>query len=137
MTRTLAVVLILAVAPLTGPATAGEDTVTGTWTLTIENFPMRLVLAQQDDGLTGTLDYPHGAPFHLTGAFSNGRLTFSGDTTSTENFTMHIDATGTLETDGTLSGTIKAHFVEFNDAHEVVRNRDQDIVWTAVRTPQQ
>jgi hypothetical protein len=34
---------------------------------------------------------------------------------------------------GTLSGTLKAHFDEFNDEHQVVRTRNQEIPWTAVR----
>ena len=41
-----------------------------------------------------------------------------------------------LQTDGTMRGVLKAHFVDFNDAHEVVRQRDQDIPWTAVRGEQ-
>jgi hypothetical protein len=32
-----------------------------------------------------------------------------------------------------MTGLIKAHFIDFNDAHEVVRQRDQEIPWTAVR----
>src|SRR5262249_5927060 len=32
-----------------------------------------------------------------------------------------------------MMGTLKAHFVDFNDAHEVVRTRDQEIPWTAAR----
>ena len=34
---------------------------------------------------------------------------------------------------GTLAGTLKAHFDEFDDAHEVVRVRNQEIPWTAKR----
>jgi len=134
MKNTVITAVVFAAAALaTAAVPAAQDTVAGTWTLSIESFPMRFVLAQHDRAVTGTLDYPHGAPIQIAGEFSNGTLTFSGDTTSKENYTMHMDATGTLTADGTLAGTIKAHFVEFNDAHEVVRNRDQDIVWTAVR----
>ena len=35
--------------------------------------------------------------------------------------------------DDTLAGTLNARFDEFNDAHEVVRTRSQEIPWTAVR----
>jgi hypothetical protein len=35
--------------------------------------------------------------------------------------------------DGAMTGVIKAHFVDFNDAREVVRQSDQEISWTAVR----
>lgn len=50
-----------------------------------------------------------------------------------ENFNIHVDATGTREAGGTLTGTLKAHFDEFNDAHQIVRTRNQEIPWTAVR----
>ena len=45
-----------------------------------------------------------------------------------------IDSTGRLQADGTMTGVVKAHFVDLNDAHEVVRQTDQEIPWTAVRT---
>jgi hypothetical protein len=90
------------------------------------------VLAQKRDAVTGTMDYPHGSPFQLKGAFKAGVLTFSADSTG-DNFTVHIDSTGSLQTDGTMTGTIKAHFIEMNDAHQVVKTRDQDIAWIAVR----
>jgi hypothetical protein len=84
--------------------------------------------------VTGTLDYPHGAPFQLTGAFANGSLTFSGNSDSPrENFSVQIEATGSLKADGSLEGTLKAHFVERDDAQQVVRTRDQVMMWTAVR----
>ncbi len=78
------------------------------------------------------MDYPHGTPFKLTGAFKRGTLTFAGDSTG-DNFTVHIDATGSLAGDGTMKGTLKAHFIETDDAHQVRRTRDQDMNWTAVR----
>ena len=59
-------------------------------------------------------------------------LTLSGDSTG-ENFNIHVDSTGSLKEDDTLVGTLKAHFDEFNDAHQVVRVRNQEIPWTAVR----
>ena len=64
--------------------------------------------------------------------FTGDTLTFSGDSAG-ENFTIHIDSTGSLKADGTLAGTSKVRFDEFNDAHEVVRVRNQEIPWTAKR----
>ncbi len=72
---------------------SAQETVTGTWTMTIESLPMRFVLDQKDTAVTGTLDYPHGAPFKLVGAFKGGTLTFSSDTDSAEHFSVHIDGT--------------------------------------------
>ena len=124
---------VVAVAALGGGfVDAKEQSVTGTWTLTVEHFGLKLELAQKKNAVTGTLDWPHGDPIKLTGAFTGDTLTFAGDSGG-ENFSVHIDSTGTLKTDGTMTGTLRAHFVDFNDAHEVVRKRDQEIPWTAER----
>ena len=32
-----------------------------------------------------------------------------------------------------MEGTLKARFVDLNEAHEVVRKQDQEIPWTAAR----
>ena len=111
---------------------AKEKSIAGTWTLSVEHFGLKLVLAQKNKSVTGTLDWPHGDPIKLSGAMTGDTLTFSGDS-SGENFTVHIDSTGSLKADGTLTGTLKAHFVDFNDAHDIVRQRDQEIPWTAMR----
>jgi hypothetical protein len=113
--------------------TAKEQSVGGTWTLTVEqHIGLALVLDQKDTAVTGTLDWPHGDPIKLTGQLAGNTLTFSGDT-SGENFTLHLDSTGSLKDDGTLAGTLKAHFTDFNDAHQVQRTTDQEIPWTAMR----
>jgi hypothetical protein len=124
--------LIAAVALGVGSIDAKEQSVTGTWTLTVEHFGLKLELAQKKTAVTGTLDWPHGDPIKLTGAFTGDALTFAGDSGG-ENFSVHIDSTGTLKADGTMTGTLKARFVDFNDAHEIVRKRDQEIPWTAER----
>jgi len=49
------------------------------------------------------------------------------------NFTVHIDATGALQMDDTLKGTLNARFTDFNDADQVVRTMNQEIPWTAPR----
>lgn len=69
------------------------------------------MLEEKKSIVTGTLDWPHGDPVKLTGLFAGETLVFSGDSTG-ENFTIHIDATGTRKADGTLTGTLKAHFDE-------------------------
>ena len=116
----------------THPVDAKGKSVTGTWTLTVEHFGLKLQLLQKKNTVTGTLDWPHGDPIKLTGAFSGDTLTFAGDS-SGENFTIHVESTGTLKADGTMAGTVDARFVDFNDSHEVVRKRDQKIPWTAAR----
>jgi hypothetical protein len=128
--------LIIAVLVIASPPDvsldAKETSIAGTWTLSIERIGVKLVLEQKNGAVTGTLDWPHGDPVKLTGAFTGDRLTFFGDSAG-ENFTIHINSTGSRKTDGTLAGTLKVHFDEFNDAHEVVRVRNQELQWTAVR----
>jgi len=112
---------------------AKEKSIAGTWTLTVEQrFGLKLELAQKNETVTGTLDWPHGDPIKLTGTFRGGALKLAGDSTG-ENFGIHVDSTGSLKADGTMTGMIKAHIVDYNDAHEVARTHDQEIPWTAMR----
>ncbi len=120
------------IALVAGSVDAKGKSVAGTWTLTVEHFGLKLELVQKKSTETGTLDWPHGDPIKLAGGITGDVLTFAGDSGG-ENFSVHLDSTGTLKADGTMTGTIKAHFVDFNDAHEVVRKRDQEIPWTAAR----
>ena len=115
-----------------GSVDAKEKSVTGIWALTVEHASLKLTLRQEKNTISGTLDWPHGDPIKLTGRFSGDTLTFAGDSGG-DNFTIHIDSTGMLQADGTMTGVLKAHFVDFNDAHEVVRQTDQEIPWTAAR----
>jgi hypothetical protein len=123
---------VIAVTLGAGSVDAKAKSVAGTWTLKVEHLGLKLELAQKKSAVSGTLDWPHGDPIKLTGALTGDTLTFRGDS-SGENFSVHIDATGTFKADGTIVGTLNAHFVDFNDAHEVVRKRDQEIPWTAER----
>src|SRR4051812_13852142 len=133
MKHLILAVLILAGAPIpVGPVQAKEASIAGTWTLSVEHLGLKLVFEQKKSVVTGTLDWPHGDPIKLTGAFADDTLIFSGNSAG-ENFTIHIDATGMRKVDDTLAGSLNAHFDEFNDAHEVVRTRNQEIPWTAVR----
>jgi hypothetical protein len=127
---TLAVLVVatLGVASLTSK----ETSIAGAWTFTVEHLGLKLVLEQKKAAVTGTLDWPHGDPITLTGVFSGETLMFVGDSAG-ENFTIHVNSTGVLKADGTLAGTVKVHFDEFNDAHQVVRVRNQEIPWTAMR----
>jgi hypothetical protein len=131
--KRLTIAAVFAIAALgAGPAGAKGKSVTGTWTLTVERLGMKLTLWQKKDAVTGTLDWPHGDPIKLTGRFTGDTLTFSGDSGG-DNFTIHIDSTGRLQADDSLTGVVKAQFVDLNDSHEVVRRRDQEISWTAAR----
>lgn len=125
-------VLVLGAALAVGSVEAKQESIAGAWTFSVEHIGLKLVLEEKKSAITGTLDWPHGDPVKLTGLFAGDTLVFSGDSAG-ENFTIHIDATGTRKADGTLTGMVKAHFDEFNDAHVIVRTRNQEIPWTAVR----
>ena len=128
----LAVLFVAGATLAVGPVAAQPESIAGDWTFTVEHFGLKLTLEQKKSTVTGLLDWPHGDPIKLTGVFADDTLVLSGDSTG-ENFTIHVDSTGTRKADGTLTGTLKAHFDEFNDAHEMVRARNQEIPWTAVR----
>ena len=132
MKHAILAVLVLGAALAVGSVDARQQSIAGTWTSSIEHLGLKLVLEEKKSIVTGTLDWPHGDPVKLTGLFAGDTLAFSGDSAG-ENFTIHIDATGTRKSDGTLIGTLKAHFDEFNDARALVRTRNQEIPWTAVR----
>ncbi len=127
-----AVLVVAGAAAAAGSVGARQESIAGTWTFSVEHLGLKLVLEEKKSAVTGTLDWPHGDPIKLTGMFADRTLVFSGDSPG-ENFTIHVDSTGMRNADGTLTGTLKAHFDEFNDAHEVVRARNQEIPWTAVR----
>ena len=121
------------VALLAAPAVqAKSKSIAGDWTFEAEHFPLKLVLTQKGKNVTGILDYPHGDPLRLTGTFKGDTLHLSGDGTGA-NFTIHMDATGTLKSDGTFGGSLNALIVDLNDEHQPVRKHDQDMQWTAVR----
>lgn len=128
----LAVLVVAGAVVAAGSVQAQQESVAGDWTFSVEHIGLKLVLVQKKSAITGTLDWPHGDPVKLTGVFADDTLIFSGDSAG-ENFTIHIDSTGIRKADGTLTGTVKAHFDEFNDAHEIVRTRNQEIPWTAQR----
>jgi len=125
-------VLVVGAALAVGSVDAKQASITGPWTLSVEHIGLKLVLEQKKSAVTGTLDWPHGDPIKLTGVFADDRLIFSGDSAG-DNFTIHIDSNGRHNADGTMTGTLKAHFDEFNDAGEIVRTRNQEIPWTARR----
>ena len=128
----LAVLVAAGAAMVVVSVAAKQESIGGTWTFSAEHIALKLVLEQKKSAVTGTLDWPHGDPLKLTGVFADDTLVLSGDSAG-ENFTIHVDSTGVRKADGSLTGTLKAHFDEFNDAHAIVRARNQDIPWTAVR----
>ena len=86
-------VAVLGVMCSTDAVSAKGKSLTGIWTMTVEqHLGLRLELAQDKNALAGRLDWPHGDPIKLVGAVKGDTVTFSGDS-SGENFTVHIDST--------------------------------------------
>jgi len=129
----IASAVLAAALSIQAPLGARTKSLAGDWTFTVERLPLPMVLAQKKEAVTGSLAYPHGAPIKLNGTFDGRTLKFSGNS-SGENFTIHVDATGTLERDGTIDGSLLAHIVDFDDAHQVLREHNQEMAWTAQRT---
>ena len=132
MKRAMIAAIIACAAFGGGTVIAKQPSIAGTWTFMVEHVGLRLVIVQRNRTVTGTLDWPHGNPIKFTGGLAGDTLTFSGDSGG-ENYTIHIHSAGSINEDGTVAGTLNAHFVDFNDAHKVVRTIDQEIPWTAMR----
>ena len=101
---------VLAMA-LAMPAVAlyAQQSVAGAWVMSVQGMSLNLVLAQDGEKISGTLESPHGEIL-LTGEFSKGRLTLSG--VSTESHPVQFAGTATLNADGSLAGTISANLME-------------------------
>src|SRR6187431_1492931 len=108
----LAVLAVAGAALAAGSIEAKTESIAGAWTFSVEHLGLKLVLEQKKSAVTGTLDWPHGDPIKLTGMFADDTLVLSGDSAG-ENFSIHIDSIGKHTADGTLMGTLKAHFDEF------------------------
>jgi hypothetical protein len=133
MTHSRIAALVLASAVVVaGSVQAQQESIAGPWTFSVEHIGLKLVLEQTKSTVSGTLDWPHGDPVKLTGMFADDALVLAG-TSDGENFDIHVDVTGVRKADGTLTGTLRAHFDEFDEAHKIVRTRNQEIPWTAVR----
>jgi len=96
------------------------SSLTGTWTLSVEEMSMPLVLTQDGKAVSGTLGSPHG-PIRVTGEVDGDALRFSGATDTTP--VLEVSATGTSKPDGSLAGMLT-----INVGHG-------EMGWTAVRTP--
>jgi len=100
------VVLVLAVVLGVSVASAyAQQSVGGAWSVSIQGLSMDMVLSQDGDKVSGTLDTPHGL-IQVKGDFSKGKLTLTGVTTDSHPIDMSL--TATLNSDGALSGTLMA-----------------------------
>src|SRR5436190_18801489 len=108
--KKLTVVLVLAtVLGLSVVSADAQQSVTGTWAVSIQGVSVEMVLSQDGERVSGTLDSPHGV-IQVKGDFSKGKLTLAGVTT--DSHSVDISVTSRLNSDGTLSGTMTAFQME-------------------------
>jgi hypothetical protein len=82
-----------------------QQSVAGEWVMSVQGMSLKLVMAQDGEKISGTLESPHGN-IPLSGDFSKGKLTISG--ASTEQHPVQFAGTATLAADGSLAGSISA-----------------------------
>jgi hypothetical protein len=115
----LALVIPVVLASSAGLLHAERQGVGGSWTFASHGISLHLVLSQEGNNITGTLDSPHGGVFHLTGEFVDGTLTLTGVSEGGD-LAIQISCKGTLQSDGSLAGNMTSNV--------------GDMAWTAVRT---
>jgi len=73
-------VLMTMVLAMSAVSLYAQASVSGQWIMSVQEMSLRLVLAQNGEKISGTLESPHGE-IRLTGEFSKGKLTLSGAST--------------------------------------------------------
>jgi len=111
MKKLFGVLTLMVVLAMSAGAVFAQQTLAGEWTMSVQGMSLQLVLAQDGEKISGTLDSPHGT-IRLTGSFSKGKLTFSG--ASPEGHPIQFAATATLGSDGSLTGRVSADVMEMD-----------------------
>jgi triacylglycerol lipase len=94
-----------------------QESVAGSWVLSLAGLSMQLVLTQQGETTSGTLDTPHGL-LTLKGNFVKGKLTLRGAVHESGS----ADISATLQPDGSLSGAFSMNQMEM--PFTAVRSKD-------------
>jgi hypothetical protein len=100
---------LLIVLVLSAVALHAQQGVVGTWLLTVPGMSMQMVLAQDGEKVSGTIDSPHGV-IQLKGDLSRGKLTLTG--APTDQHPVQVTATATLAADGSLAGALSVNLME-------------------------
>jgi len=88
-----------------------QQSVAGQWTMSVHGMSLHLVLAQDGEKISGTLESPHG-DIQIAGEFSKGKLTLAG--VSTESHPVQFAGTATLGADGSLTGSASVNLMEMS-----------------------
>jgi hypothetical protein len=112
--------VVMTVLVWSGRPVYAQQSVAGDWTMSVQGMSLRLVMAQNGEKISGTLESPHGE-IRLTGDFTKGKLTLSG--ASTEEHPIQFAGTALLTAEGGLAGTMSVNQMEL--AFTAVRSREK------------
>ena len=113
------VMIVVALVSIAGSGYAQQKGIAGAWTLTAHGMSMHMVLSQDGAKISGSIDNPHGGgEIRLSGEFADGKLTLAGGSDGGD-LALQLSFTGTLQRDGSLSGTLTTNVGQ--------------MPWTAVR----
>ena len=88
-----------------------QQSLAGEWIMFVHGMSLKLVMVQDGEKISGTLESPHGE-IRLAGDFSRGKLTLSG--ASPEPGAVHFAGAATVASDGSLSGSLSVDLTEMN-----------------------
>jgi len=107
--KKILVVFALAITVATFAAVLyAQESVAGKWAVSVQDLTLQMVLFQEGEKISGTLESPHGT-IHLTGEFAKGKLSLSGDP---ESHGIQFSGSAVLAADGSLSGVMSANLLE-------------------------
>jgi len=105
MKKLFAVLLLTVGIVATSFSAYAQQSVAGEWVMSVQGMSLRLVMAQEGEKISGTLESPHGE-IRLSGDFSKGKLTISGS--SVDQHPIQFAGSATLTNEGSLVGSISA-----------------------------
>jgi hypothetical protein len=88
-----------------------QQSLAGEWVMSVHGMSLKLVMVQNGEKISGTLESPHGE-IRLSGDFSKGKLTLTG--ASSEPNAVHFAGAATVASDGSLAGSLSVDVTEMN-----------------------
>jgi acetyl esterase/lipase len=109
--------MMVGVLALSSVLAYAQESVAGSWVTSLAGLSMPLVLTQQGETISGTLDTPHGL-LPLKGNFAKGKLQLTGAVQESGS----ADISATLQPDGSLSGAFSMNQMDM--PFKAVRSKD-------------
>ncbi len=108
MKKMFAVSALAFVFAMSAVVLCAPQSVAGKWVVSVQDISLQMVLLQEGEKISGTLESPHGE-IRLTGNFTNGKLTLAGEP---ESHSVQFSGSAVLLSDGSLSGNMSANQME-------------------------